>query len=152
MKRIHHICAMVLASAIVSATINGAAGPPRSPNTRYVVETDTEVAMAQSGPHGGGGETTGYSFFSTVADLDLVFRKRALHPGAAIGYLEHHGDEIYYVLSGSGELTMNGIRSVVGPGTATLTRAGSSHGLRQTGNDDLVIIIAYRKGARTPSH
>jgi mannose-6-phosphate isomerase-like protein (cupin superfamily) len=109
----------------------------------YVIETDSSVAKPQPGPHEGGGETTGYSFFSEVPDLEFVFRKRALHPGAAIGYHEQERDEVYYVLSGTGELTMNGTKSVVGPGTAILTRPGSSHGLRQTGADDLVIFIVY---------
>jgi mannose-6-phosphate isomerase-like protein (cupin superfamily) len=31
----------------------------------------------------------------------------------------------------------------IGPGTAVLTRPGSSHGLKQIGNEDLVILIAY---------
>ncbi len=31
----------------------------------------------------------------------------------------------------------------IGPGTAVLTRPGSSHGLKQSGNEDLVIMIAY---------
>jgi mannose-6-phosphate isomerase-like protein (cupin superfamily) len=31
----------------------------------------------------------------------------------------------------------------IGPGTAVLTRPGSSHGLKQTGSEDLVVIIAY---------
>jgi mannose-6-phosphate isomerase-like protein (cupin superfamily) len=33
----------------------------------------------------------------------------------------------------------------VGPGTAVLTRPGSSHGLKQTGADDLVIMINYEQ-------
>jgi mannose-6-phosphate isomerase-like protein (cupin superfamily) len=52
-------------------------------------------------------------------------------------------DEIYYVLSGRGELVLNGERRIVGPGTAILTRAGSWHGLKQLGSDDLVILINY---------
>ena len=74
-----------------------------------------------------------------------MFRKRALHPGAAIGYHRQTEDEIYYVLSGSGELTLNGVQSIVGPGTAILTRPGSSHGLRQVGSADLIIVIAYQQ-------
>ncbi|TDI44706.1 MAG: cupin domain-containing protein [Acidobacteria bacterium] len=75
-----------------------------------------------------------------------------LHPGAAIGYHEQDRDEVYYVLSGTGELTMNGTKSVVGPGTSILTRTGSSHGLRQTGADDLVIVIVYSKSSSVSSH
>ncbi|MCK7596491.1 cupin domain-containing protein [Microbulbifer sp. CAU 1566] len=111
----------------------------------YIIERETEIATQQPGPHKGGGETTGFSFFADAPSMDTVFKKRILHPGSAIGYHEQHKDEIYYVVSGSGELTMNGQKSEVGPGTAILTRPGNSHGLRQTGKDDLVIFIVYRK-------
>ncbi|HEV8305880.1 MAG TPA: cupin domain-containing protein [Gemmatimonadales bacterium] len=113
-----------------------------------LIERDSAVARREPGPHRGGGVTTAYSFFAQAPNLHLVFRKRALHPGAAIGYHRQDEDEIYYVLSGAGELTLNGERSVVGPGTAILTRPGSSHGLRQIGSDDLVIIIAYEQPGR----
>ena len=114
-------------------------------NAGYVIESDGDVATQQPGPHKGGGTTTGFAFFSDVPAMDLVFKKRVLHPGSAIGYHEQHKDEIYYVISGSGELTMNGKKSEVGAGTAILTRPGNSHGLRQTGTEDLVIFIVYRK-------
>src|SRR4029453_14316614 len=74
----------------------------------YVVEHDAEVARQQPGPHDGGGQTIGYSFFSQVPKLGLVFRKRALKPGSGIGYHEQTEDEIYYVLSGSGVMTLDG--------------------------------------------
>ncbi len=32
------------------------------------------------------------------------------------------------------------------PGTAVLTRPGSSHGLKQVGDEDLVILIDYEQG------
>jgi len=72
-------------------------------------------------------------------------RKRVLHRGSAIGYQRQDDDEIYYILSGTGELTLNGGRTVVGPGTAIWTWPGSSHGLQQAGSEDLVIIIAYQQ-------
>jgi mannose-6-phosphate isomerase-like protein (cupin superfamily) len=118
------------------------------PQAVSLIERDSAVARREPGPHRGGGVTTAYSFFAQAPNLHLVFRKRALHPGAAIGYHRQDEDEIYYVLSGAGELTLNGERSVVGPGTAILTRPGSSHGLRQIGSDDLVIIIAYEQPGR----
>ena len=57
--------------------------PPQAPS---LIEHDSVVATRQPGPHNGGGETTAYSFFARAPDLHLVFRKRALHRGAAIGY------------------------------------------------------------------
>lgn len=111
----------------------------------HAIEQDSDVALEQPGPHDGGGNTTGYTFFADQENLNLVFKKRELHPGAAIGYHPHDKDEIYYVLSGTGELTMNGVVSTVGPGTAILTRPGDSHGLRQVGEQDLVIFIVYEQ-------
>lgn len=108
-----------------------------------LIEHDSAVAVRQPGPHKGTGQTTAYPFFAKAPGLELVFRKRALHPGASIGYHEQKEDEIYYVLSGRGEFTLDGVRQEVGPGTAMLTRPGSSHGIRQVGSDDLVILISY---------
>ncbi len=102
----------------------------------YVLQHDAEVAATEPGTHNGGGETIGYSFFKDVTDLKLVFRKRALKPGSGIGYHLQTEDEIYYVLSGRGTMTIDGKSFDVGPGAAILTRPGSSHGLKQTGADE----------------
>ena len=111
----------------------------------YVLERDAEVSKTEPGTHSGGGETVGYSFFARTPGLRLVFRKRALKPGSGIGYHEQKEDEIYYVLSGRGVMTLDGKEVEVTPGTAVLTRPGSSHGLKQTGPDDLVIMINYEQ-------
>jgi len=119
--------------------------PVLQSQAKSLIEHDSTVAKPEPGPHNGGGLTTGYSFFAQTPNLSLVFRKRALHRGAAIGYHRQEADEIYYILSGTGTLTLNGARTVVGPGTAILTRTGSSHGLQQLGAEDLVIIVAYQR-------
>jgi len=114
----------------------------------YVLERDSQVATNEPGTHNGGGQTVGYSFFKSVPKLALVFRKRALKPGSGIGYHEQKEDEIYYVLSGHGTMTIDGKALDVGPGDAVLTRPGSSHGLKQTGADDLVIMINYEQAVK----
>lgn len=114
----------------------------------YVIEHDAEVAKTEPGTHNGGGQTVGYSFFSKVPKLGLIFRKRALKPGSGIGLHEQREDEIYYVLSGTGTMTLDGKTVNVTPGTAVLTRTGSSHSLRQTGSEDLVILINYEAAPR----
>jgi mannose-6-phosphate isomerase-like protein (cupin superfamily) len=111
----------------------------------YILERDSEVQSAEAGPHSGGGKTTAYSFFKKAPGLTLVFRKRALKPGSAIGYHLQTEDEIYYVLSGRGAMTIDGKTFDVGPGDAILTRPGSSHGLKQVGSEDLVIMINYEQ-------
>ena len=109
----------------------------------YIVQHDADVARQEPGTHDGGGQTIGYSFFEKTPNMHFVFRKRALKPGSGIGYHEQHEDEVYYVLSGRGVMTLDGKLIDVGPGTAILTRPGSSHGLKQTGDEDLVVLIAY---------
>jgi mannose-6-phosphate isomerase-like protein (cupin superfamily) len=110
----------------------------------YILEHETDIAKTEPGTHNGGGNTIGYSFFSKADGLKMVFRKRVLHPGSTIGYHLQNEDEIYYIISGTGEMQMNGETFPVKAGDAILTRPGSSHGLKQTGNDNLTIIIAYQ--------
>ena len=109
----------------------------------YIVQRDAEIAKKEPGTHNGGGMTIGYSFFDKTPGMKFVFRKRALKPGSGVGYHEQHEDEVYYVLSGKGVMTLDDKPVDVTPGTAILTRPGSSHGLKQVGNEDLVVLIAY---------
>jgi quercetin dioxygenase-like cupin family protein len=132
-----------LLSVVACAAMAGSTAPPQDPAKPSVVQHEKDIAVQQPGPHGGGGTTTAYPFFADATELGWVFRKRVLHPGAAIGLHAQDEDEIYYVLAGSGELTLDGRKQTVGRGTAILTRVGSSHALRQTGNEDLVIIVSY---------
>ena len=118
------------------------AGQPRP---GYILEHEKDIAKDEPGTHNGTGTTTGYSFFANATNSTLVFRKRVLHPGASIGYHLQKEEEIYYVVSGTGEMTMNDKKFAVQAGDAVLTLPGSSHGLKQTGKDDLVIIIDYQK-------
>ena len=134
-------------SAPAFAQAEHKAGHPEKPGG-YVLERDKEVAKNEPGTHNGGGETVGYSFFSKTPNLTLVFRKRAFKPGSAIGYHLQHEDEIYYVLSGRGMMTIDGKEFEVGPGDAILTRPGSSHGLKQIGKEDLVILINYEQAPK----
>ncbi len=111
----------------------------------YILEHEKDIAKEEPGTHNGGGLTTGHHFFSQSKDLHLVFKKRILHPGSAIGYHLQKEDEIYYIISGTGEMKMNGETLQVRTGDAILTRPGSSHSLKTIGNEDLVIIINYEK-------
>ncbi len=132
-------CIAILASTAVHA------GDPRRDS---YVEQARDIAVQQPGPHEGRGTTTAYPFFEDAQGFDIVFRQRALHRGATIGEHRNDKDEIYYVLSGRGELTLDGKRRDVGAGDAILTRDGSTHALQQRGEEDLVIIVVYRKRAQ----
>ena len=134
-----------IAAVLVGVCIGAAAAALAQPKTKggFIVQHDADIAKNEPGTHNGGGQTIGYSFFDKTAGMKFVFRKRALHPGAGVGMHEQHEDEVYYVLSGKGVMTLDGKEHEVTKGTAILTRPGSSHGLKQVGNEDLVILISY---------
>lgn len=141
---------MLSAAVLAIATVaGGSAALPAAPQSASTpangsrIQRDADVAVEQPGPHDGTGVTTAYPFFADLKDLRLVFRKRALHPGASIGVHAQEDDEIYYVISGTGEYTLDGKKITVSAGTALLTRRGSTHALRQIGKDDLVVLITY---------
>ena len=126
------------AGIIVTKAFNGNA------QEGYILDHEKDLATEQPGPHDGGGKTKAFNFFAKAADPKLVFRKRILYPGSSIGYHLQEADEIYYIVSGRGEMTMNGKTFTVQSGDGVLTRPGSSHGLKPTGNDSLVVIINYQ--------
>ena len=140
----------VVTSTILTAIVLTCATTTRSSAQQhvrggYIVQHDADIAKSEPGTHNGGGQTVGYSFFKSVPNMHLVFRKRALKPGSGIGYHLQKEDEIYYVLSGRGEMTMDGKVFEVKTGDCVLTRPGASHGLKQAGTDDLVILINYEQ-------
>jgi mannose-6-phosphate isomerase-like protein (cupin superfamily) len=145
MKKIVTALALMLAGAGMHAAVIAMQAPEPG---GIVIEHDADVARNEPGTHNGGGQTVGYSFFRTVPNLKLVFRKRAFKPGSGVGHHVQKEDEIYYVLSGTGTMTLDGKTVDIKPGTAVLTRPGSSHSLKQTGTEDLVVLINYEQQPR----
>jgi mannose-6-phosphate isomerase-like protein (cupin superfamily) len=145
------LAATILVIGAVSATPAASAAqtppvvPPGGERSDSFVQQARDIAIEQSGPHEGSGTTTAYPFFEDASGFDIVFRQRALHPGSSIGEHRNDKDEIYYVLSGRGELLLDGRSREVAAGDAVLTRNGSTHALFQRGDQDLVIIVVYRK-------
>jgi mannose-6-phosphate isomerase-like protein (cupin superfamily) len=141
---------MALVVAAAGAADDGASARTGEPGG-YLIRRDAEVAEEAPGPHGGLGRTTGHVFFDDVPGRPFSFRKRVLHPGASIGLHEQHEDEVYYVTSGGGRMTIDGTGFDVKAGDAVLTRPGSSHGLVQAGPADLVVVIVFaRTSPRSP--
>jgi len=143
MRRI--LIALALLTAVAALIWQGALWRQASAADGYVVEHDVDVAKPGPGPHNGKGRSTGYVFFEKAPGFKLSFRKRVLHPGSSIGYHKQETDEVYYFTGGTGKMTINGQEFAVKAGDAVLTRTGSSHGVVQTGDGDLTIIITYEK-------
>lgn len=143
----------LLAGAAFFTTVaaQSTAKPERRLRSDSYVQQARDIAVEQPGPHEGRGTTTAFPFFEDAEGFEIVFRQRAMHPGSTIGEHRNDKDEIYYVLSGHGELLLDGKRREVGPGDAILTRKGSAHALEQRGEEDLVIIVVYQPAKNAPA-
>lgn len=108
-----------------------------------VVIDEQDVKVEQPPPHGNIGMSTAYRISDAAPARAMEFRKRVLHPGAAIGEHPIGHDEVYYVLSGRGEVVSDGERAELGPGMAAYLYEGANVGIRQLGEEPLAIIISY---------
>lgn len=108
-----------------------------------VVVDELKMVKEEPPPHGEIGMSTAYRISDAVPNRTFEFRKRVLHVGAAIGeHLIDH-DEVYYVLSGKGEVTSDGKRARLTRGMAAYLYSGASVGIKQIGTRPLALIITY---------
>jgi mannose-6-phosphate isomerase-like protein (cupin superfamily) len=115
-----------------------AAAPP------MVVVDERDVVREEAPPHGAIGMSTAYRISDAVPQpRSMEFRKRVLHKGAAIGLHPIAHDEVYYVLSGEGEVTSDGVVQRVKPGMAAYLYDGAVVGIKQVGRKPLTLIISY---------
>jgi mannose-6-phosphate isomerase-like protein (cupin superfamily) len=109
-----------------------------------VVVNERDVVRPEAPPHGAIGMSTAYRISDVVPQpRTMEFRKRVLHKGAAIGLHLIAHDEVYYVLSGEGEVTSDGVSQRLRPGMAAYLYNGAVVGIRQIGNKPLSLIISY---------
>ena len=109
-----------------------------------VVVNERDVVRQEAPPHGAIGMSTAYRISDIVPQpRTMEFRKRVLHKGAAIGLHPIAHDEVYYVLSGEGEVTSDGVSQRLKPGMAAYLYDGAVVGIRQIGNKPLSLIISY---------
>ena len=109
-----------------------------------VVVNERDVVRQEAPPHGAIGMSTAYRISDVVPQpRTMEFRKRVLHKGAAIGLHPIAHDEVYYVLSGEGEVSSDGVSQRLRPGMAAYLYDGAVVGIRQTGNKPLSLIISY---------
>ena len=109
-----------------------------------VVVNERDVVRQEAPPHGAIGMSTAYRISDVVAQpRTMEFRKRVLHKGAAIGLHPIAHDEVYYVLSGEGEVTSDGVSQRLRPGMAAYLYDGAVVGIRQIGRKPLSLIISY---------
>lgn len=72
-----------------------------------------------------------------------MFAKLVLKKGDSIGYHVHEGEEeIFYILSGTGVYSDNGIETVLSQGDCAVTKSGQGHGVANNNEKDLVILAS----------
>ena len=126
-------------SALLAILLANAGAAPA-----MVVIDEAATVREEAPPHGQIGMSTAWRISDAVpAPRSFEFRKRALHVGAAIGIHAIDNDEIYYVLSGTGVVHSDGEESELKTGSAAWLYKGAKVGIRQTGGEPLVLIIAY---------
>jgi mannose-6-phosphate isomerase-like protein (cupin superfamily) len=109
-----------------------------------VVVNERDVVRQEAPPHGAIGMSTAYRISDVVPQpRTMEFRKRVLHKGAVIGLHPIAHDEVYYVLSGEGEVTSDGVSQRLRPGMAAYLYNGAVVGIRQIGRKPLSLIISY---------
>lgn len=76
-----------------------------------------------------------------------MYAEVTLAPGCSIGDHPHHGEtETYYILHGTGTYSDNGEKRPVQPGDITFCADGNTHGLENTGTEDLVFMALIING------
>lgn len=124
------------------------AGGATASGRPMVVVDEAAVRREEPPPHGAIGTSTAYRISDAVPGRTMEFRRRVLHRGAAIGVHPIDHDEVYYVLSGRGEVESGGERRMLGPGMAAYLFAGERVGVRQLGPAPLSLIVSYPVVAR----
>jgi mannose-6-phosphate isomerase-like protein (cupin superfamily) len=123
---------------IGAALLLAAAAPPMA----VIDERDT--VREEAPPHGAIGMSTAYRISDAApAPRTMEFRRRVLHKGAAIGAHPIAHDEVYYVLSGEGEVVSDGKRAALKAGMTAYLYQGAVVGIWQRGEQPLSLIIAY---------
>lgn len=69
-----------------------------------------------------------------------------IHPGGSIGeHVQESGDDLNYVIDGTGLAICDGEEEPLAPGVMHICPQGSTHGIKNTGENDLVILTVVVK-------
>ena len=108
-----------------------------------IIVDEARAVREEPPPHGAIGMSTSVRISDGVPNRTMEFRRRVLHVGAAIGPHPIAHDEVYYVLSGVGEVTSDGATHRLTAGMAAYLYTGAVVGIRQLGLEPLNLIISY---------
>lgn len=99
--------------------------------------------------HGGEGPFKLIDIIGSLKEKQFVkfIHDDIIPPGSTFGYHQHKSDvpleEWYLCLSGHGVMTLDGQEYDMGPGDISACYANGFHGLKNTGKEDMRIIVIY---------
>jgi mannose-6-phosphate isomerase-like protein (cupin superfamily) len=110
---------------------------------------DVHSVQVAVGSHGGQGEYSVRTLLDRIPGSVFKYvRDVMLSPGSSVGEHPHlDDDEVFFIISGTGVMLVDGEEQCVRPGTAILTRAGSRHGLHNPGPEPLRFFVACAAAA-----
>lgn len=133
----------MLALIFAALALPAQAAAPQAAAPKAVIVHEQDVMREEPPPHGAIGMSTAYRISDAVPGRAMEFRRRVLHVGAAIGLHPIDHDEVYYVLSGQGDVTSDGVTTRLTPGVAAYLFRGAEVGIKQVGAEPLNLIISY---------
>ena len=69
-----------------------------------------------------------------------------IHPGGSIGmHMQASGDDLNYIISGTGKAICDGIEEKLSPGVMHICPKGSKHTIINTGEEDMVMLTIVVK-------
>ena len=115
-------------------------------------QRDATDPRVSSPIHDGVGEIVRRRLFADRLSLPVHAQVWELAPGTSEGDHTHPSDdpndnfeELYYVLSGTGVITIDGATHAIAPDDAVLVPTGVDHGLYATGSEPLRILLLFGK-------
>ena len=114
-----------------------------------MVRTKKEQQVESKCIRGGIGEVEMHRLLNGADEMygkGRMFNHMILAPGNTVGWHKHEGDnEVFYILSGSGEYNDNGTVAAVHPGDVCICNDGEFHSLANTGSEPLefIALILY---------
>ena len=98
--------------------------------------------MTIPGMNGGTGMMTAQMY----NDENYRIIPTTIHPGGSIGsHTQSSGDDLNYIISGTGKAICDGIEEKLKPGVMHICPKGSEHSINNTGEDDLVMLTIVVK-------
>jgi len=86
-------------------------------------------------------------FGADTTTSQLVLGRCVIEPGQQLAYHSHEATEVYHILTGRGELVLNGVVRSVHAGDSVFIPGRIPHGARSLGPEPLEFIYVYAADA-----